>query len=109
VTIVLPSTCLTLMTVPVAVKLPVPDSRVEAFALAGTKNRDASRGSAANAALDAFIVNPFETLADVREGRAGAWAGPGGIAGVAVVVVIVVLLGCRAAGQAASRLPVSCR
>jgi hypothetical protein len=44
VTIVLLLACLTLMTTPVAVKLPMPDDMAEAFTVAGSRIREASSG-----------------------------------------------------------------
>src|SRR5262249_14070153 len=71
VTIVLPSACRMLMTSPVVVKLPLPDDSVEAWA-AGSRSRDASRGSAANTALNTFIVDSFPTV--MNSARAGLTA-----------------------------------
>jgi hypothetical protein len=41
------------------VKLPLPEDRAEAFAVAGSRNRGAIRGSAANADFRTFIVPSF--------------------------------------------------
>ena len=68
--IVLPSACLTLMTSPVVVKLPLPDDGVEAWAPVGSKNRVATRGSAMNAAFSTFIVHSFPAFERTLPGRA---------------------------------------
>jgi hypothetical protein len=49
------------------VKLPLPADRVDAFALAGSRSRGTSSGSAANAALNSFIVQSFPSFDDPPE------------------------------------------
>jgi hypothetical protein len=61
VTIVLPSACLILMISPVDVKLPVPNSRVEAFALAGTSSKATSNSSAENVTFRSLIMYSFRS------------------------------------------------
>jgi hypothetical protein len=44
----------------VAVKMPLPDDKVEALTPTGSKSKDASNGSAASAAFDTFIAHSLQ-------------------------------------------------
>jgi hypothetical protein len=63
----LPAAWRMLMTSPAVLKLPLPDDKAEALALAGGRSRDASRGSPAHAVLSTFIVFPLLSESTVPE------------------------------------------